>query len=299
MPTPATLPLNALRAFEASARHLNLTRAAEELCVTQGAVSHQVRSLEARLRVRLFHRLPRGLALTEEGQALLPGLTQSFERIGELMDQIHGGLARQPLTIGVVNTFAVAWLLPRLGGFVAGHPQIDLRLRTHNNKVDILAEGLDAAIQFGDGDWPGLETQQLATAALSPLAAPRLARELRRPADLARFPLLRSYRADEWSRWFEAAECEPAPARGAVFDSSIAMVAAAERGFGVALAPPAMFEHELRARRLVVPFAISVSAGAYFLTRPRSRQPSAPLRDFTAWCAAEVRDGAAADAGRH
>ena len=288
MATPATLPLNALRAFEASARHLNLTRAAEELCVTQGAVSHQVRALEERLGVALFRRLPRGLALTDEGVALLPGLSQSFARIGELMDQINGGLARQPLTLGVVNTFAVAWLLPRLGGFVADHPQIDLRLRTHNNKVDVLAEGLDAAIQFGDGDWPGVEMLRLAAAALSPLAAPRLARELRRPADLARFPLLRSYRADEWSRWFEAAECESSPARGPVFDSSIAMIAAAERGFGVALAPPAMFEHEIRARRLVQPFAISVSAGAYFLTRPRSRQPSRPLLEFTAWCEAQV-----------
>mgnify|MGYP000990318428 CR=1 FL=1 len=127
--TPSTLPLNALRAFEASARHLNFTRAAEELCVTQGAVSHQVRALEARLGVTLFRRLARGLALTDEAEALIPVLTQSFARIGELLDQVQAGRAHQTLTIGVVNTFAVGWLLPRLEDFRAAHPFVDLRLR--------------------------------------------------------------------------------------------------------------------------------------------------------------------------
>jgi LysR family transcriptional regulator of beta-lactamase len=282
--TPASLPLNALRAFEASARHLNFTRAAEELFVTQGAVSHQIRSLEARLGVPLFRRLPRGLALTDEGVALLPGLSQSFARIGELLDQVHGGVRRQPLVVGVVNTFAVGWLLPRLQSFRAGHPRVDLRLRTHNNKVDLVAEGLDLAIQFGDGAWPGLEASELAGGELSPLCSPRIAAQLRRPADLARFDLLRSYRADEWPRWFAEAGVEAPTARGVVFDSSIAMVAAAERSYGVALAPPAMFAAELARRRLAQPFPIRVSAGAYYLTRPRSRALSEAGAAFLAWC---------------
>jgi LysR family transcriptional regulator of beta-lactamase len=283
--TRSALPLNALRAFEASARHLNFTRA-EELFVTQGAVSHQIRALEARLGVRLFHRLARGLALTDEGEALLPGLSQSFGRIGELLDQVQGGVTRAPLVVGVVNTFAVGWLMPRLADFRARHPLVDLRLRTHNNKVDLAAEGLDLAIQFGDGAWPGLEATELISAALSPLASPRLAAQVHRPADLARFDLLRSFRPDEWPRWFAEAGADPVPARGATFDSSIAMAMAAERSFGVALAPPAMFAAELSSRRLVQPFEIEVAAGAYYLTRPRSRPPSEPAAVFAAWCMA-------------
>ena len=284
MTTPAPLPLNALRAFEAAARHLNFTRAADELCVTQGAVSHQIRALEARLGTPLFRRLPRGLALTDEGLALLPALSQSFERIGELLSRVRGGVDRRPLTVGVVNTFAVGWLLPRLQDFRAEHPLVDLRLRTHNNKVAVLGEGLDLAIQFGDGDWPGLASAQLADAPLSPLASRELAAALHRPADLARFELLRSYRSDEWERWFDAAGADAVRARGPVFDSSIAMVAAAERSHGVALAPPAMFASLLASRRLVQPFETTVSVGAYYLTWPRAR-PLAPTgADFVAWC---------------
>ena len=286
--TPASLPLNALRAFEASARHLNLTRAAEELCVTQGAVSHQVRALEERLGALLFRRLPRGLALTDEGAALLPGLSQSFGRIGDLLAQVHGGVSRRPLTLGVVNTFAVGWLLPRLASFEAEHPLIDLRVKTHNNKVDLIAEGLDCAIQFGDGLWPGLEAMELVGGDLTPLCSPRIARQLRRPADLARVPLLRSYRSDEWPQWFAAAATEATTATGPMFDSSIAMVAAAERSFGVALAPAAMFAPELSSRRLVQPFEVTVSVGAYFLTRPRSRPLGEPAQAFIAWCSNEA-----------
>jgi len=282
---PSTpLPLNALRAFAASARHLNFTKAAGELCVTQGAVSHQVRSLEARLGVKLFTRLPRGLAMTDEGAALLPGLTQSFDRIGQLLEQIQGGLARQPLTVGAVTTFAVGWLLPRLADFEAEHPHIELRVRTHNNKADMLAEGLDCSIHFGDGAWPGAEATKICEAQLSPLCSPRLAHGIRQPSDLARLPLLRSYRADEWPRWFAAAGLEEPPIRQAIFDSSLAMIEAAERSLGVALAPPRMFSFELERGRLVQPLPISIDAGAYFLLRPRTRRSSETHDAFLTWC---------------
>ncbi len=149
------LPLNALRAFEASARHLSFTRAAIELCVTQAAVSHQVKSLEERLGVALFKRLPRGLMLTHEGESLLPVLCDSFDRIAGLLERFEGGHYRDVLTVGAVGTFTVGWLLPRLEDFQARHPFIDLRLSTHNNRVDIAAEGLDYAIRFGGGAAPG------------------------------------------------------------------------------------------------------------------------------------------------
>ena len=137
------LPLNALRAFEASARHLSFTRAAVELCVTQAAVSHQVKSLEAQLNVTLFKRLPRGLMLTSEGETLLPVLSTSFDHIAQILERLAGGQYREMLTVGAVGTFAVGWLLPRLADFRAKHPLIDLRLSTHNNRVDVAAEGLD------------------------------------------------------------------------------------------------------------------------------------------------------------
>ncbi|HEX7990985.1 MAG TPA: LysR family transcriptional regulator, partial [Stenotrophomonas sp.] len=139
------LPLNALRAFEAAARHLNFTRAALELCVSQAALSHQIRGLEDRLQVSLFHRLPRGVALTDEGAALYPVLTESFDRIAISLDRFTGGRFREVLTVGVVGTFATGWLLPRLPEFEAAHPDIELRVQTHNNRIDLAGEGLDLA----------------------------------------------------------------------------------------------------------------------------------------------------------
>ncbi len=199
------LPLNALRAFEASARHLNFTRAAQELNVTQAAVSQQVRALEERLGAELFKRLPRGLGLTDEGRALLPVLSDAFGRIAQVLKQFEGGQFREVLTVGVVGTFAIGWLMPRLQDFAAAHPFVELRLLTHNNLVDLAAEGLDLAIRFGDGGWPGSHNQRLLEAPLTPLCAPGVALRLHTPADLARVTLLRSYRAEEWQDWLSAA----------------------------------------------------------------------------------------------
>ena len=200
-----TLPLNALRAFEAAARHQNFTRAALELCVSQAALSHQIRGLEDRLGIRLFHRLPRGVALTDEGAALYPVLNESFERISASIARYTGGPAREVLTLGVVGTFATGWLLPRLAAFEAAHPDIELRLQTHNNRIDLAGEGLDLAIRFGDGDWQGQACTAILNAPFAPLCAPALARRLKQPRDLATLPLLRSYRSDEWPRWLQAA----------------------------------------------------------------------------------------------
>ncbi len=195
------LPLNALRAFEASARHLSFTKAAIELCVTQAAVSHQVKSLETRLNVTLFERLPRDLMLTSEGETLLPALRDAFDRIAGTLERFEGGHYRGS-SRGAVGTFAVGWLLPRLRAFHARHPFIDLRLSTNNNRVDIAAEGLDCAIRFGSGAWHGVEGVRLLEAPLSALCVPEIATELSSPADLLKQTLLRSYRTDEWSQWF-------------------------------------------------------------------------------------------------
>src|SRR5690606_22347014 len=192
------LPLNALRAFEAAARHLPFTRAAIELCVTQAAVSHQVKQLEQRLDVTLFRRLPRGLMITEEGQALLPTLTDSFDRMADMLERFEGGHMRDVIVVGAVGTFAVGWLLPRLGDFRKRHPFVDIRLSTNNNRVDIAAEGLDFAVRFGNGAWHDTDAEALFEAPLSALCIPATASQLTTPGDVGRQTLLRSYRTDEW-----------------------------------------------------------------------------------------------------
>ncbi|MEX5508047.1 LysR family transcriptional regulator [Pseudomonas paralactis] len=279
------LPLNALRAFEASARHLSFTRAAIELCVTQAAVSHQVKSLEAQLNVTLFKRLPRGLMLTREGETLLPVLREAFDRIAHTLGQFEGGHYREVLTVGAVGTFAVGWLLPRLADFHSRYPFIDLRLSTHNNRVDVAAEGLDYAIRFGAGAWHGTEACPLLEAPLTVLCVPQIAEQLHSPADLLKHTLLRSYRADEWSLWFQAAGLpeDTRMPRSIVFDSSLAMMEAALQGSGVALAPALMFSRQLENDVVRQPFDVGITTGSYWLTRLQSRNETPAMLAFKGW----------------
>jgi LysR family transcriptional regulator of beta-lactamase len=287
--TRAILPLNALRAFEASARHRSFTRAADELFVTQAAISHHVKALESRLGAKLFHRTPQGLMLTDEGVALLPALTDSFTRIARVLDRFQGGQMRDVLTVSVVGTYAVGWLIPRLAVFREAHPFVDLRLLTNNNRVDLSAEGLDGAILFGGGDWAGCEAQHLLDAPLSPLCAPALADSLRDPRDLVRHTLLRSYRVQDWPAWFvEAGVPDLIEARGPVFDASLTMVQAAIMGAGIALAPPAMFGRDLAEQRLVQPFQASVGTDGYWLVTQKSRTPGPAMTAFRDWLLAEA-----------
>ena len=277
------LPLNGLRAFEAAARHSSFTKAAIELNVTPAALGHQVKALEERLGAPLFHRLPRGLALTDEGQALLPVLSEAFDRGAAALGRFDDGRGREPLSVGAVGSFALAWLLPRLPGFEAAHPEVDLRLTTNNNRVDIAEEGLDFAIRFGDGAWHGTEAKLLFAAPLTVLCSAATAARLEAPRDLAGETLLRSSRGEEWPAWFEAAGAEPPPLVGPVFDSAALMVEAALAGHGVALAPAILFE--ARAAR---PFATEVDLGGYWLTRLKSKRPSAAMAAFEAWLLAEA-----------
>ena len=277
------LPLNALRAFEAAARHLSFTRAGLELRVTQAAVSHLVKSLEATLRVPLFRRVPRGLALTDEGEALLPAVADAFGRMRAAMDRFENGHLREVVTVGVVGTFARGWLFARLPDFRDKHPYVDLRLLTNNNRIDLAGDGLDYAIRFGDGTWQGTQATRLLPAPLSPVCSPTIARRLRTPEALANEVLLRSYRDNEWARWFAAAGVACPPVRGTIFDSSTLMADAAAQGFGVALVPVCMFPSDLREKRLVQPFAIEVAAGDYWLTALRSRRGTIGMQSFKTW----------------
>jgi len=278
------LPLNSLRAFEVSARLLSFTRAASELNVTQAAISQQVKNLEERMGVQLFRRLPRGLALTDEGIALLPVLAESFGRIGSVLQQFGDGRRlREVLTVGAVGTFAVGWLIPRLRDFQQAHPFVDFRLFTNNNRVDIAGEGLDYAIRFGDGAWHSTEAEELLAAPLAPMCSPAVASFLRDPTDLAGQVLLRSYRTDEWAAWFAAADLPCPLLRGTVFDSSLTMAEAAAQGAGVALLPTRMFTRELQHGRLTRPFDIEIAGGSYWLTRLKSKQTTPAMQAFREW----------------
>ncbi len=279
----SSLSLNTLRAFDAAARHLNFTRAADELCVTQAAVSHQVKALEDHIGRALFRRTARGLVLTDEGVALAPTVADSFARIERQLDACKAGGPMEVLTVGVVGTFAVGFLLERLSRFRAEHPRIELRLLTHNNKVDLSAESLDYAIQFGDGAWRSVQADYVMAAPLSPLCAPSLLDQLQHPDDLRTQRLLRSYRSQDWLAWLQAAGAKGVTPRGPLFDASAIMVQAAMFGEGVALAPPSMFVRELQQGRLAQPFDVAVDVGGYWLTRLLSKEPTPAMRAFRSW----------------
>lgn len=215
-------------------------------------------------------------------------LSDAFNRIETVLKQFEGGHFHEVLTIGVVGTFAIGWLMPRLKRFRQTHPFVELRLLTHNNMVDLAAEGLEFAVRFGDGTWPGTRSTFLLDAPLAVLCAPDIAERLATPADLVRETLLRSYRADEWLRWFAAAGLDPWPLSGPVFDSSRLMVEAAMQGAGIALAPPRMFARELQTGLLAQPFDIKVETGGYWLIWLKSRPLSPAMQLFRDWIAGEA-----------
>jgi LysR family transcriptional regulator of beta-lactamase len=284
------LPLNALHAFEASARHLSFTNAGLELRVSQAAVSHHVKSLEDLLGVKLFRRLPRGLALTDEGLVLVPVLTEAFDRIQATLDRFTAGKFREVVTVGVVGTFAARWLMPRLSSFHESHAEIDLRIYTNNNRVDLAGEGLDFAIRFGDGAWHGANAVEVLSTPHSPLCTREIAKRLRRPEDLLNEVLLRSYRVDEWDSWFKSIGLASAPPRGPVFDSSVGIADVAMQGQGVALLPVGMFSRELLSGQLVRPFDDEISLGGYWLTSLKSRSHSPGMTAFENWLLNEGRE---------
>lgn len=285
----SSLPLNALRSFEAAARHLSFTKAGLELRVSQAAVSQQVRILEDSLRVKLFRRLTRGLALTEEGEALQPAISDAFGQINQVLDRFENGRMREMLTVGVVGTFASGWLLPRLRSFTANHPNIDIRIFANNNRVDLGGEGLDYAIRFGDGAWHGTNAERLVDAHFTPMCAPAVAKRLKAPTDLHEEVLLRSYRVGEWAQWFDVVQCRQPRMTGPTFDSSVSLAHAAAQGAGVALLPVVLFSDDLSRKRLVCPYDSHVYLGSYWLASLKSKRLSHAMKAFRDWILAECK----------
>jgi LysR family glycine cleavage system transcriptional activator len=286
-------PLNGLRAFEAAARQLSFTRAAEELYVTQTAISHQIKALEDRLGVKLFRRLPRGLLLTEEAQRYLPAIRDAFDLIANATDRLVAVSASGTLTVSVLPSFAAKWLVPRLGRFRAACPDIDLRISTSSHLVDFSREDVDVGVRMGRGVYPGLRVDWLFGESLVPVCSPELLagpQPLRRPEDLRQHLLLHDDDYAGWELWLELTGVQGVAARrGPIFTDSAMVVQAAADGQGVALARRRLAAGDLAAGRLVQPFDVSIPQDlAYYLVCPEAGAERPKVRRFRDWLLAEA-----------
>lgn len=289
--TPRLPPLNALRAFEAAARHLSLTKAAQELGVTQAAVSHQVKALEEDLGTPLFRRLTRALALTDTGALLAPELSVAFARIAAASQRAREREAKGTLTISLLYTFALR-LVPRLGAFATRHPEIVLRLDNSKHMIDFDREPYDAAIRYtADANASGLFAVKLFDDALTPLCAPAVAKKIRKPADLFQFEMPDDHNFwDDWKVWLNAAGLDSAPRRRAtVYDSTRLAVEAAMEGHGVALGAPYLFERQIESGRLVQPLELIVPAGkAYWFVCRKADADRPTIKALLEWLLEET-----------
>jgi LysR family glycine cleavage system transcriptional activator len=284
--------LNGLRAFEAAARHMSFTKAAVELNVTQTAVSHQIRRLEAELGVHLFLRLAEGLALSEEGQAYLPGVRAAFQELRYSTDELLEGRHKSVLTISTLVSVASKWLLPRLPSFQQAFPSIDVRISASTELVDFRKGAIDAAIRYGRGDWKGLRADFLMSDEIFPVCSPALAKTLSTPAELARHTMLQvsGVTADDWSTWLSAAGQPPQLAEGPrlTFDLAMMAVQAAVDGQGVCIGRSTYVEDDLRAGRLVIPFDLRLKDElGFYLVTPHETAQAKKIVAFRTWLLAQ------------
>ena len=289
------LPLTALRSFEAAGRHLSFSRAAEELYVSQAAVSRQIRELEALVGTSLFERLHRSVRLTNAGHELLDQLTQSFDGIDRKLTEIQ---ARPQVDLVRVSTepfFAGAWLMPRLNRFQELHPGIDVSVDVSTRLVEFRTHQADLAIRHGatQKSWPRTQAKFLFDSPATPVISPELLAKgppLATAADLAGFTLLHEENRDGWARWLEAAGAgKVTPERGPIFADGTLTTRAAALGHGVALGDVFMNAAELKDGSLVRPFAMTIPFGTYWLVAPDFDALSPPARAFADWLVAEIK----------
>ncbi|MDZ7840992.1 MAG: transcriptional regulator GcvA [Gammaproteobacteria bacterium] len=284
-------PLRAVRAFVVAARHMSLTRAAEELFVTQSAVSRQIRELETDLGVTLFERRGRNLRLTAEGRALAWVAGDALDRLTEEAIALRTRRSGPVVTLSMLPSVAARWLAPRLADFITAHPDIDLRIAASRQFTDFETEGVDAAIRYGLGDWPSVAATHLADEEIVPVCSPAYAHEvgLVKPADLAQASLLHGDLPEDWRDWFRAAGVtDPVPRRGPHFGDANALLQAATDGLGVALGRSLLVADDLRAGRLVEPFGPRLQARyAYWFVLPRSQALSERLVRVRDWLTAQ------------
>lgn len=305
-------PLNALRAFEAAARHLSFVQAAKELHVTPAAISHQVKGLEKDLAVKLFRRQASGLALTSAGRVCLPKLSEGFDRLAEAIERIRASNAPGTLSVSCAPTFASKWLAPRLHRFVAAFPQLDVQINASTRLIDATkdeggygeaypgapTEDADIAIRFGSGRYPEFRVDKLLAVSVTPMCSPRLLageQPLREPADLRHHVLIQdNIQSDDgrplWQVWLEAAGVEGLDiARGLRFNHAVLALEAAADGLGVALAMPQIAALDLASGRLVAPFALRLPiASAYYLVCAGDRCDRSDVAAFRDWILQEA-----------
>ena len=296
----ARLPsLNGLRAFECAARYMSFTKAAAELHVTQTAISHQIRRLEDELGVTLFLRLKEGLALTEEGQAYLPGIRAAFHELRHATQALLASRQNTVLTINTLVSVASKWLLPRLPSFQQANPDIDVRISASTDLVDFRQGGIDAAIRYGRGDWKGLRADFLMSDEIFPVCSPALfstSKGLNTPADLLDRTLLQvsGMTAGDWNRWLSAAGESATLAEGPrlTFDLAMMAVQAAVDGQGVCIGRSTYVADDLRAGRLVAPFALRLKDElGFYLVTPHETADSKKIVALRTWLMAQQYPG--------
>ncbi len=291
-------PLVALRTFEVVARHLSLVQAADELCVTPAAVSHQIRTLEAHLGVPLFRRAGRSIVLTDAGQTFLPGIRGAFEMMGEAVGQLEGLNQASMLTVSVAPSFAVKWLMPRLDRFQKLHPNIDVRVAATTQLSNFTSDNVDIAIRYGKGGYPDLAVEHLLSEAVIPVCSPVLLKErqLQRPKDLFAVTLLHDDSPDSdptcpnWQAWLRARGATNVDvARGPRFTQSSLVLDAAIQGGGVALAKATLVENDLREGRLLKLFEDPQPVDfAYHIVAPQRLLSLPKVAAFAAWLRSEA-----------
>ncbi|MFD0709842.1 transcriptional regulator GcvA [Photorhabdus luminescens] len=287
-------PLNALRVFDAAARHLSFTKAAEELFVTQAAVSHQMKSLEDFLGLKLFRRRNRSLLLTEEGQSYYLDIKEIFTAINEATRKLQARSAKGALTVSLSPSFAIQWLVPRLSSFNLAYPGIDVRIQAVDREEDKLADDVDVAIFYGRGNWPGLRTDRLYAEYLLPVCSPSLLtgdNPLKTPADLARHTLLHDSSRRDWQAYVRQLDMQQQinVQQGPIFSHSAMVIQAAVHGQGIALANNVMARTEIDAGRLVCPFNdVLVSKNAFYLVCHDSQAELGKIAAFRQWVLAQA-----------
>jgi LysR family transcriptional regulator, glycine cleavage system transcriptional activator len=289
---PRLPPLNALKAFEAAARHESFTRAAEELCVTQGAVSHQVKALEVELAIKLFNRERQRLIITEAGRDYLAVVRDALDRIAVGTERLLQRQSAGVLTVSTSPDFAAKWLVHRLGHFAEAHGSIDLRVSATMHHVDFAREDVDMAVRHGDGNWVGLDAVQLSSEQLFAICSPKLlsGRRLGRPADILKFPLIHLDTRADWTKWLRIAGLSDDNVKhGPVLNRASMVIDAAINGQGIALARTTLAAWDLLNGRLVRPFpeALRLSK-TYWIVCPKATSNVPKIVTFRDWLLEEA-----------
>jgi LysR family glycine cleavage system transcriptional activator len=290
------IPLTALRSFEAAGRLLSFGKAAEELFVSQAAISRQVRELEILLEKSLFVRLHRGVDLTVEGKLLLDRVTSSFDELERAVSDIRAAPARRMVRLSVEPSFASEWLNPRLDRFAQLRSDIDLSVEAELRLNQFRPHEPELAVRFGAvaGSWPHTQALHLFDLHLTPALAPDLLAAgppIEKPADLDRFMLIHDYDRTQWQKWFAAAGLsELAAQRGTIFADAGHGMQAARLGHGVVLSDPIMDADDFRHGRLVRPLATTVAHGAYWLVAIDFERLSEPAAAFVDWILREMAE---------